>query len=320
MTDNTLPKAVRDQIEAANALQKQITEPESKPAEAQAAPAPAGDPAPAPAPALAPAPAADSDEGNWRQKYLTLQGLFNQKLPEAQRAAQTATANVQALQQQLAAAQAELEKARAERPPLVTDEDKAVFGDDLLGVVAKQARQELQPEIDQMKATIDTYAARNAQLEALLAGQAQTVQKSLQQQFYDALDAGSPDWERVNRDPLFLAWLGEYDPGAGTTRMQVLQQQFAAMNAQGVLHFFNAFSQAKQAPRAASVPADMIDPPRTSAGTQAPSAPAKRQWKRAEISQFYADRAAGRYAGKEAEAKAIEADLFSAGAEGRIVD
>ena len=39
---------------------------------------------------------------------------------------------------------------------------------------------------------------------------------------------------------------------------------------------------------------------------------------RAEIKQFYTDKTQGKYAGREAEAAAIESQIFEAGNEGRI--
>jgi hypothetical protein len=52
---------------------------------------------------------------------------------------------------------------------------------------------------------------------------------------------------------------------------------------------------------------------------ETPGEPSGKQWTRKDIKQFYADKAAGKYAGREDQAKAIEADIFAAPAQGRVV-
>lgn len=326
-TETAVPKAV---AEAARRADEQIAAlaAGNLPAPNDATPAPDVAPAPPPAaqPPAPPAPPAanagddDSSSETWKHRYLSLQGMFNQKLPAAQREAREAALRAEAAENAVAALNAQLAQAKTQAAPLITAEDTEVYGEELLDVMARKARAELMPAIEAMQVQVANYEQRNAQLESLLSSQVQQVHKAQAHSFYDQLDAGNAQWETINRDPQFLAWLNEFDISSGKVRSEVLRRYFEAKDAGGVLFFFNTWAQQNQPRKTNTVPAELIEPPRRTAGTSAPADRSKRNWARTEIQQFYRDRIAGKYRGRDAESAQIERDIFAAQADGRIVD
>jgi len=150
------------------------------------------------------------------------------------------------------------------------------------GKVAEQASDfaELNPddyssygsEMEQMAATVNKLIKENARLrtagasnsgtqgendriakvEATVKNLSGTVQMSAKQAYYAALDtaivdqSNRPDWERINHDPKFAAWLGQDEPLTGIPRKAILLKANQEMNAERVISVFNEFKRSLQ--------------------------------------------------------------------------
>ena len=142
-----------------------------------------------------------------------------------------------------------------------------------------------------------------------------------------------PNWREVNVNPEFLNWLKLPDPYSGAIRHDLLKAAHERNDAPRTLAFFKGFLAEEAATTPAERGPDLPDgasvqqkvsleslaaPGRakTAAATSAPAE--KPSFTRAQISKFYADSAAGRYRGKEAEKDRIERQIFEAEREGRI--
>lgn len=327
-----IPAAVRAQADRANAIIGQINQPqasadgEDRDDGQQRQPDLQADAllnAPAnPAPAQQPSQA-DDDAENWEHKYKSLHGrMTSLTSTNAQ-----LTERVNNLQNVIAAMQA----AAPERPTAeltfedITEDERREYGEDLLGVVGKQAMKHVAPVLKQMQ---DQILQQSQTIRSLSGKQAQTEQGSV----LDTLDNKLPTWREINTSDDFLAWLALPDAFSGDIRHDMLKKAFTAGDAPRVLAFFNGFLKDEaatslttkplpdqNATRVAKVPlVDLAAPGKAKAAAQAPAAPDKPIINRTQIAAFYSDVAAGKYKGRDAEKDRAEAMIFSAQQDGRI--
>jgi hypothetical protein len=266
------------------------------------------------------APPATEDE-TYRHRFESAQGRL-QKEQEL----------VRTLNERLAALEQTIATMAVVRPPApatptytrqVTPEEERDYGPEMLEVVGKQAKDVLQPEIMTLKNEIEDLKHKVGVVGATMSRQSlQTVEQRL--------DGSVPGWREQNNDPAFIQWLAEVDPFSGRMRQDMLSEAHSRHDARRVVAFFEGYRSETAA----------VDPPST--GPAPPAQPAKRDLKAlaapgratspptngaagdkpiytsAQIARAYADKTAGRLAGREAEFEAWERDLIAAGREGRI--
>jgi hypothetical protein len=339
---SALPQAVRKQIERANQLVAQANaDPNAPPADNTP---PAGDP---PGDNTPPANG-DLSVPEWEQRYRVLQGKYNSEVPRLLTQAREQNDAILQLRDQLTATQNLLgslsvqQRGQSAAPltdgtpatvRLVKDEEIREFGDDLIDVMRRVAREEgaqLLPEIDRRVAPV---AHRADQAAAAATQVGKRVQRREQLTIYELLDKDVPKWREVNQDDAFVAWLDEVDPYSGHPRGAMLKQAYEANDGPRVVNFFLGYQQEHAAvtpPAGKSAAAAPVGAPRRSLDTLvAPGTPkagaastqdgsGKRIWTRAEIGQFYAEVGTGRFKGTADQRKQLEADIFAAQREGRI--
>jgi hypothetical protein len=237
-----LPRQVEAQLRELEALEKQLTDAQN-PAPADPAPNPAEPPQdPQPAPAepkpVEPTPTPTEPvvaEEKWEQKYKTLKGMYDAEVPRLHADLRDLKAQVDNLRKASETKPVEPAKpAAAEK--LVTDADVEAFGSDLIEVQRKVAREvaaEFRGELDAMR-------AENEKLrEQLTSTGTQVSEASFEQRLYRMV----PDFEAVNADPKWIAWLNEVDPLLRAPRSSVAQQAFNRGDAEGVAHYVSMFKQ-----------------------------------------------------------------------------
>lgn len=277
-----------------------------------------------------PAPPAreDSELELWKQRYRTLQGKYNAEIGHANRRVSELEGQIQQLSSQLE----ELKNRRTEpdpelQKPLVRPEDVENFGSDMVDFVRRAVQEGMRAERAEYQKKIQELEARNAKLEATLAGVEEKTGQTAVQAFLQQLDALVSDWRALNTDPAFLLWLEEEHELTGTPRRVLLQAAEQSLDAKRVAAFFNAFK--KETGRVAPPPtpnsqtrqaspevARQVQPGKSKAATTPASEPAKKIWTEREIAQFYENAKLGRYS-REDQAR-IEAEIDLAVAEGRI--
>lgn len=301
-----LPQQIQQQLDMAESLLQRSNAPAEAPADAPVEAAPA---APTPTPVETPPAKPAADE--FRQKYLSLQGVhrsFEDK--------------IRAQAGDLARLTADLEASRRSQekpvPAVANPQDAETFGSDLVEMVQRVAETMFGSAAKQ----IDT---RLSAIEQRLEGTAQVVAKTAEETFYERLTVAVPDYAAINTDEGFLAWLGEEDGISGAPRQNALTAAGQALDASRVAKVFLAFK-ATQAPPAPAAPAKpsasaqlakQVSP--SSAASPAPRAPVKNTFTVAEVQSFYRDVQSGKYRGRDAEVAALEASINQALAEGRIV-
>lgn len=289
---------------------------QSAPAQAQPTEQPPVQPA-----AETPAPA---DGESWEHKYKSMHGRFVRSQDQIKTLSEQVSQlqSVIATMQTAPAQQVQIPELEAEN--LITPEEAADYGEDFLKVVGKRAREEMAP-------VIKGYQAKIAELEQKLNGVSGAVQQTSQEKLLTKLDEGLPTWRELNSNSEFLDWLRLPDPYSGAIRHDMLKAAYAQGNAHRVLAFFNGFL-AEEAvvapagqepdPQVTKVPkvplANLAAPGRAKTAASA-SAPAEKPViTRAQIATFYADLAAGKYRGRDAEKNKAEAMIFEAQRDGRI--
>ena len=170
-----------------------------------------------------------------------------------------------------------------------------------------------------------------AELSAAVGSTTKAVVKNARQSMYAYLDDNLANWTAINDDEKFKDWLSLPDPLSGAIRHELLKKAYAANNGPRVAAFFKGFlsEEAAAAPQLEPAPqpakpgkvplVEFAAPGRArSAATATPAPVEKPSITRAQVTQFYADVAAGRYRGRDDEKNRLEKTIFDANREGRI--
>ena len=341
-SNSHLPEQLRKQLADADTIRADMgrdpngeppdEDPSGPPAQPEPEKAPVNPPSPAPQPPRQdPPPAAAASDESDAQKLRSALG----RLEQAQRAGQQMYERMQTLEREVAAmraagAQPPAEPPAPPKPQLVTPEEVQDFGEDLLNVVGKRAREEYAPEFEQL-------AARLRNLEGRVEGATTVIQRNQTQELYQKLDTDVPNWKELNRSEDFKAWLQQPDQFSGRRRHDMLTEAFSRHEAPRVVAFFKGFlSEATRPPQNSQARTPSAPPlPGNGNGSGKPSleefaapgrarsapqelSPDKPIYSSAWIAKFMADKRTGKYRGREADADAIERDIYQAQHEGRI--
>lgn len=318
-----IPAAVTRAAAHADQIHQQAYNTQDPPADPNAAPPP-DNPPPAnpPADPPAPQPGEPGYEDSWKHRYDAMKGRFEKsehdkiQLSDRLNRMETILANMQA------APPAPPPAPELRAASLVTDTERQEYGEEFLDVVARRAREAVQPELDARDAHIK-------ELERELKGTTAAVVGDARDRMLASLDQQMPEWRSLNEKPGFLNWLRLHDTFSGAIRHALLTQAFERNDTARVLAFFNGYLREEEAVAPVTQQAAPVERPsleKFAAPGRAKSAPATQPGSpadkpiitSAQISAFYADSAAGRYVGKEAEKDRLEKMIFSAQAEGRI--
>jgi hypothetical protein len=288
--------------------------------------------------APAPQPPQPQNEQDWEHQFKSLKGRYDRDQENTRRLQQTLLDQQRLLAQvgtPSTTPQAEGSGVRfnvAPPPPgrFVKPNEVQEYGPELIDVVGRRAAEVYEPILAQLTSELQ-------QVKRAVGGVQNTVVFDARVKMYDDLARAVPQWSAINDSPQFAQWLDQIDPISHRTRREFLNGAHNSNQAGQVIDIFNSFLGAVGAANGVGngagngagysqsnpPPPQQLDlmqfaaPGRAKSGqTQAP--PDKGFVTRAEIKQFYTDKTQGRYAGREAEAAAIERQIFDAGNEGRI--
>lgn len=312
-----LPRAIQEQVDAVDAMVAQMTGQTGNP-ETTAANDPPPVPEPPPQPTsqeISPPPAVVPEE-TWERKYLTLKGMYDAEVPRLHAQMRELNAQVQALIAENAtvkAAQSTTEVSSVK--PLITEQDKEAFGSDLLDLIDRateskiagfrERESQLLNEVKELKGKLGNVTERQvvSDKDRFIAGLSQQV----------------PDWEALNVDQGFLAWLAEVDPVYGLPRQAALNNAYEALDATRTAAIFKQYK--LTLPQAPAKPNQelqrQVAPTRSRTSTApATSSAEPRIFTQGEIAQFYDEWRRGYIA--EADAVKIEQEIAAAVSAGRV--
>lgn len=332
-----LPKSIQREIDEAEAIERQIAEMTA----AQQAEGPtmlveqpivvmadgesqvpleptqasSQNPEPAPVEQASMQPEEDPNSETWEHKYRSAQGRYNAEVPRLQQ-------QIRDLNAQLAAIQSRLEQ--APQTPAVpesslVDELRAkygeAYGDDLAKDTEALARAIVAKELEREAKRVEKLEQRVQETQASTA----------QQQFFATLNARVPNWQDINTQQGWLAWLGEFDPLVGATRQDVLDYAQGQADADRVAAIFETYlltqkqtaapaSQAQRQAPSGYMQEQMV--PRSRGTAPSANQPQRRIYTEAEIRQLLDPRHINRLPVEQQ--RAIERDIDLAVAEGRV--
>lgn len=315
-----LPKQVEAQLRELEALEKQLNE-ANNPAPAESTPTPAEPPQdPQPAPAepkpVEPTPTPTEPvvaEEKWEQKYKTLKGMYDAEVPRLHADLRDLKAQVDNLRKAAETKPAEQAKPVAAEK-LVTDADVEAFGSDLIEVQRKVAREvaaEFRGELDAMRAENDKLR------EQLNSTGTQVSEASFEQRLYRMV----PDFEAVNTDPKWIAWLNEVDPLLRAPRSSVAQQAFNRGDAEGVAHYVAMFKKSVAPVEPTADKATELElqiQPNRGATSAPPTSQKGKVYTNADIEKMFRKAADLGTKGQTEAAKKLEAEIDAAFMEGRV--
>lgn len=315
-----LPKQVQQQADAVAEFEKKLAEQNTPPADPENPPSP--EPAPIPAaetPPSNPAPAPIEpvrDDGQWEQKYRTLQGMFTRETQQARVVVQTQS-------QQIADLTAEVAAMRKSPPapssPLVTEEDNTKFGADLVDMARRVAQQEFAPREQALNAVIAELRTQLGQQ----VGQVQQTQHDTQREgFFSRLVAAVPDWEQIQETPACQTWLSARVPGSTFTWNDVLLDAAGKFDSARAIEVYSTFKStlpppATPAPSRRPDLSRQISPSKSTASAPTPGGE-KRIYSGADYAAESQQVIRLMKAGHVDEANRIQAQLDAALSEGRI--
>lgn len=250
-------------------------------------------------------------EDTWQQKYKTLKGMYDAEVPRLH-------AQVRELTAQMNRLQSAVDKPAPKEPDkptkLVTDADVQTFGEDLIEVQRKVAREvamEFREEIDALKADNDKLR------EQLQSTGSKVVEASFEQRLHRLV----PDFDTVNVDPKWVEWLNEYDPILRGPRKLVAQDAFSRGDAEAVADYVKMFKTTiapVEPPKSkAEELAKQIQPRRTASGTGQP-APQGKTYTSKDVERMFKQAADYGAKGKLDEARKLEAEIDAAYMDGRV--
>lgn len=267
----------------------------------------------------------DEHAETWKQRYLTVQGKYDAEVPRM-------AAEIRTLRDQLQASAARVQQLEttayantshqagaAQKPPADT-------GD---GQQQLRARlKDLAAQYDDGQMTFAEYEDRRQaildQIDALRFGRirqeatAAAAKASAEDRFWSDLDRMVPDWERINADPAFKAWLVQDEGLTGRSRNEFLVEAQNNLNAARVASFFITFrgNQPSPQPTAPTVPDHLVQPGKPKGGGGTP-VPQGRIYTQAEIQKMATDITRG-IPGDQRQRAEVQSEIDRAFAENRV--
>jgi hypothetical protein len=184
---------------------------------------------------------------DWKHKYLVLKGKYDAEIPDLNSrlmvlgaTIESQTGMIQDLQQKLNAALAAPPSEKVDRPKLdVIDESEFEgYGEHIVKLVRQVNAMVKAGNTPPEKVAAPTV---DPGIEQRLQNIEQRVIKTAEQEYFEKLTADVPDWQSVNRDPKFLAWLQQPDPITEIIRMEAIKRGSRMFNARQVTSIFNAY-------------------------------------------------------------------------------
>ena len=315
-----LPRQVEAQLRELEALEKQLAD-EQNPAPAVTEPKPTEPPQdPQPAPTepkpVEPTPTPTEPvvaEEKWEQKYKTLKGMYDAEVPRLHADMRDLKAQMDNLRKAAETKPVEPAKPKTAEK-LVTDADVEAFGSDLIEVQRKVARE----VAAEFRGELDTMRAENEKLrEQLTSTGTQVSEASFEQRLYRMV----PDFEAVNVDPKWIAWLNEVDPLLRAPRASVAQQAFNRGDAEGVAHYVSLFRQGSKSVEPTADKTNELElqiQPNRSATSTPPNSQKGKVYTNADIEKMFRKATDLGIRGQTDAAKKLEAEIDAAFMEGRV--
>lgn len=319
-----LPQAVQDELDRAAQIEAELNgvqegEAGNDPAtpDAQTVTPPEPEPAAASTPETQPEPVEESRTPDWEHKYRTLQLKYDNEVPRYAADLRELRQQVQELSRELQLARTEPKPPTApETPPMVSEQDREAFGEDLVNLqerIARSVAAPLERHIQELTQRLSKYEAT---ADSVVTQQAQTAEA----RYFDRLEAAVPNWAQVNEDENWVEWLKGRYPGAGMSRQEQLNLARERLDLNATVEMFRAYEELTAPRKPANQNQELnrqVAPPKSRASsTVASDQSSTRIWTQAEIAAAMDPRRLRDMTPEQVERVVSEID--AAAAEGRV--
>lgn len=178
---------------------------------------------------------------DFEQRYRTLRGKYDAEVPRLHQQVRELTDKLGALQKQVTEKKTAEPTKPKEKVSLVTDADRAEFGEELIDVQRRVAREVSQEYEDRLEAQARVIEELRSQV-------ANTGSRLGEMSFAQQLNTLVPDFAQIDRDERWVAWLNEYDPMLRSPRRVQAKAAFDAGDAEAVAHYVQLWKQSITAP------------------------------------------------------------------------
>jgi hypothetical protein len=277
-----LPKAVQDQLDQVAAIEQELSGAENQQTEQNVDQAVGQTPATEVPPQI---PVPDPAAPDWERRYQVLQGKYDAEVPRLHAEVREITQRMQAMSQQLEAAkQAKVETKPVENVSLVSEQDKEVFGEDLVNLQERIARAATKP----LENVIHELTKRLEKYESVADVAASNLARTTEERYFDKLAQSIPNWQEVNTNQQWIDWLNGRYPGMTMTRQEQLNAARASLDINTTVEMFKAFLDMTAPPAKPTTPnqnlQSQVAPPKTRSSSSAPTPDSsKRIWTSAEV-------------------------------------
>lgn len=254
----------------------------------------------------------EEDEGDFKQKYLTLKGKFDKEVPRLYKELNSLKKEKSMLLNRVSF----LEQ-------VVSDYLKAK--EQAASATQQSQAEEEDPDVRKLKEDYpEVYSAVEKLLRSRIYPEINKLRvDSAQTSFYSSLDALVPEWRQLNSDPDFLDWLKQPSDEIPTmSRHQLMLMSFSQGDANAVAGFFRKYLSVlagkQQSQKQQRTPgATASDPPHRSSTASVPSQGGKEYFTESDIKDFYTKVALGRI--PEPYKTEMEKKILAAIADNRIL-
>lgn len=264
-----------------------------------------------------PAPDDKAKGEDFEQKFKVLEGKYKAEVPRL-------TTEVKYLERELRDRDAKIlvleqavkETPKKEEPVADTPDLKGAMdvlgrelGEDVMGAIKALVAGNKQPVVDggDLKDRMSKVESDSAKL----------ADNTFRQKLMEL----APNWVTLNNDDGFLDWLETFNPLAGKSYGDVLDEAYAMKDADRAATIFNLYSQPEIPSADAETPkkeTPNIAPDKGSTGKTTKTTKTPKIYTGAEVERFYQDVQKGIYKSKPEMMKKIEAEINLAAAERRI--
>lgn len=320
--DQTLPKAIQAELEAAEAIEKQIAEEQAalqkgntdKP-EADQAQTPAPEEPKDVEPTPQPTEQVNQGDDGWKQKFEVLTGKYNAEVPRLYQQLKEQASLLESLQNQLAEKKPEPTQPEQPKETLVTSNDEETFGTDLIDLARRVSRDELsalRSELSQMKDMIKGIADLPKRVDLVAQQQAETVTE----RYWNAVEAQVPDWNQIDTDQRWIDFLNQTPPFALKSYRDMASEAIAAGQVAPIVELVKVWKQQAGVTGQANAKQELerqVAPAKQNASA---TPQGKKIWTMAEYERAYDPRLGAEMS--EADIEALQAEADQALVEGRI--
>lgn len=198
-----------------------------------------------------PADPRENDPAYWKQRFNSTMGILRREREERLLESRRAAEKIAALEAELAKAKEAAASSSLDLSEYLTAEQIEELGEQKAAEMVALARKVAESEVKRrVEAALAPIAERQKHEQA-------ARQRELVARFHDDLTSAVPNWQEINRDEDWLAFLGEEDQTTGLIRQDIIDMAQERYDAKPVIAMLKQFLAA----RGLSPPAGNKQPP-----------------------------------------------------------